>query len=421
MAVFDNLNATYSSGVAPSVIQYYERTLLENARANLVHCKDLQKRTLPSHNGKTVQFRRMTPFTPITEPLKEGVTPAGQTLSMTEITATVKPYGRHVELTDEMDWALLDNMHKEAADLLAQQAVESIDKVAADALSTGTNVIYVDSTATPNSSRTAIVAADKLSHDYIKKAVRTLEKNNAKKFPDGYYHAIIDPDTKFDLTADAIFTNTSQYQDKSKIEKYELGTIYGVKFYESTQTKTFPAQSYVYGTVSSVALTAGSAATKQITVAASTISANADEVAQYIRIMAGKEITIHDEGGEGADVLFPAVIDRVEKVGTNLIHHLRWIGSTTWTYANGDLIVPPQTGSSNYEVHSTIVYGQNAAGCVELEGNGKNVSIIVKPNGSSGALDPLNQRGTIAWKVKGFCVTILQDAFIVRLEHGVTA
>jgi N4-gp56 family major capsid protein len=67
------------------------------------------------------------------------------------------------------------------------------------------------------------------------------------------------------------------------------------------------------------------------------------------------------------------------------------------------------------------VYGQDAFGTVELGGNGKNVEIIIKPVGSSGALDPLNQRGTIGWKVKGFCSVILQDDFIIRIESGATA
>ena len=42
-------------------------------------------------------------------------------------------------------------------------------------------------------------------------------------------------------------------------------------------------------------------------------------------------------------------------------------------------------------------------------------------SGSAGAADPLDQRGTIGWKVRGYTATILQDAYIVRLEHSVTA
>ena len=44
------------------------------------------------------------------------------------------------------------------------------------------------------------------------------------------------------------------------------------------------------------------------------------------------------------------------------------------------------------------------------------VSIIMKALGSSGAVDPLNQRGTIAWKM-AFDVQILNSAWIYSLEH----
>ncbi len=47
--------------------------------------------------------------------------------------------------------------------------------------------------------------------------------------------------------------------------------------------------------------------------------------------------------------------------------------------------------------------------------------MIIKPVGSSGKEDPLNQFSTIGWKIKGYTATILQDAFIVRIEHGVSA
>ena len=50
-----------------------------------------------------------------------------------------------------------------------------------------------------------------------------------------------------------------------------------------------------------------------------------------------------------------------------------------------------------------------------------NFRIIMKPLGSAGSTDPLDQRGSIAWKVPNFAVAVLQDDFICRIEHGVTA
>ena len=56
----------------------------------------------------------------------------------------------------------------------------------------------------------------------------------------------------------------------------------------------------------------------------------------------------------------------------------------------------------------------------ELRAHRPNIQIIVKPVGSSGSNDPLNQRGTIAWKVPHFACAIIQDDFIIRIEHGVS-
>ena len=241
MAVFDNLNKTYSPGVAPSVVEYYERSLLENMKPEMVHNRDAQKRTLPEHNGKTVKFRRFTPFAAITEPLAEGVTPAGQTLTETAFTAMVKPYGGHVELTDEINFYLLDNMHQETAKLLADQAALSLDTISRNALNAGMNVQYANS----KTSRGALASTDKLTFAEIKTAVRNLKRKNVKPFADGFYHAIVHPDVVHDLTADTMWVDVAKYQDKVKTERYELGTIYKVKFFESTNAMVFKAQTYI--------------------------------------------------------------------------------------------------------------------------------------------------------------------------------
>lgn len=405
MAVFDNMNYTYSLGVSPSVVQYYERSLLENMKPEMVHNRDAQKRTLPEHNGKTVKFRRFTPFGAITEPLAEGVTPEGQTLNETAFTAMVKPYGGHVELTDEINFYLLDNMHQETAKLLGDQAALSLDTISRNALNAGMNVQYANS----KTSRSAISASDKLTYDEIKKAVRTLKRKNVKPFEDGYYHAIVHPDVVHDLTSDAMWTDVSRYQDKQKTEKYELGTIYKVKFFESTNAMVFQPQTYICGTIASLTATAFDASKRCMTVS----NAITEDEA---RAMTGLLVNV-----SASSTVWPMCIERVDAQEKKV--YFRWVPETTstWTTANSLKVVPYGGGASDADVFSTLVYGKDAFGTIELGGTGRNVEIIINPPGSSGALDPLSQRGSIAWKVKGFCTTILQDDFIIRIESGATA
>jgi N4-gp56 family major capsid protein len=75
-------------------------------------------------------------------------------------------------------------------------------------------------------------------------------------------------------------------------------------------------------------------------------------------------------------------------------------------------------GSAGANVYGTIVVGQQAYGTVDIGGSGK-YQMIVKPLGSAGADDPLDQRSTVGWK--GFQLPIiLNNAFMVRIETGAT-
>lgn len=73
---------------------FYDRTLLSRLLPNLVFQKYGQKKPVPKREGDTVNFRRFNSLTAATTALTEGVTPAGSSLSITAITATVAQYGK---------------------------------------------------------------------------------------------------------------------------------------------------------------------------------------------------------------------------------------------------------------------------------------------------------------------------------------
>lgn len=71
-------------------------------------------------------------------------------------------------------------------------------------------------------------------------------------------------------------------------------------------------------------------------------------------------------------------------------------------------------GSGGADVYSTVILGQGAYGISVLQ----DLEYIVKPLGYGD--DPLNQRASAGWK-GSFVSKILNDEFMVRIEHGVTA
>jgi N4-gp56 family major capsid protein len=76
------------------------------------------------------------------------------------------------------------------------------------------------------------------------------------------------------------------------------------------------------------------------------------------------------------------------------------------------------TASTSCDIYATLIFGKDAYGICPLDGGTSKV--IVKNLGDAGAADPLNQYGTVGWKATTVC-GILNNAFMIRIEHGVTA
>lgn len=76
-------------------------------------------------------------------------------------------------------------------------------------------------------------------------------------------------------------------------------------------------------------------------------------------------------------------------------------------------------GAASVTVQSSLFFGKDAYGTIDIEGSGAPKTII-KDLGSAGSADPLNQRATVAAKVEAYTAAILNQLWILRLEHGAT-
>ena len=416
MGVYDNISNSYDSGIAPTLLEsYLQRRALKNVEPNLGYLNDAQMIEQPKNNGKHVKFFRYTELPAITKPLYEGVTPDAQKLTETAFSVMTKQYGGYMTYTDEIDLWHVDSKTQAMSDRLNRQAALSIDTVGRDAICAGLNVMYPGNV----TARASLTASDVLTYAVVKKAVRKLKKAGAQPFPDGYYHAKIDHDTYYDLTQDTHWDDANKYQDKTREEKYLLGMIYKVKFYEVDNGKTFTAETYLYGTTSALVANENFDVTNRTMVIQETMT---EDVA---RELTGKMVYV--QYTSGSNYVTPMCIERIYPSGTANTTKVvfRWVPGTSvtnnWTTSN-TLKIVPSGGGNSIDAHASIIYGQDAFGMVKLGGKGKpNIQIIVKALGSSGSDDPLNQKGSIAWKVPFFACAVLQDDFIVRIEHGVSA
>jgi N4-gp56 family major capsid protein len=97
---------------------------------------------------------------------------------------------------------------------------------------------------------------------------------------------------------------------------------------------------------------------------------------------------------------YPNPVDALEAEWGST-NNVRWLLSTNG-YATADAI----------PVYSNIILGQEAYGVVKL--GSKEAEFIVKPLGSAGTSDPLNQRGSVGYKYP-FATRLLNDNWITRL------
>ena len=84
------------------------------------------------------------------------------------------------------------------------------------------------------------------------------------------------------------------------------------------------------------------------------------------------------------------------------------------TAADNAAIYPGEGGAEGCAVYGCLFVGKGAYGVVDLS---EGTEVIVKPRGSSGTADPLDQRSSVGWK--GIhAAAILYDEYMVRVECG---
>lgn len=303
---------TGTGTLSPEIQTYYDKKLLGRLLANHVFMQFGQKRPIPKNGGKTINFRQFSPLSTATTPLTEGVTPAGNSLTVTEKTASVDQYGDFIEISDVLDMVAIDPVLDETADLLGEQAAETLDVLVRDVVVAGTNVQYAGGVASR-----ATVAAN-LTVDEIRKAVRTLKRNKVKPVDGKDYVAFVEPGTTYDLQGDTKWEDYNKYVNPEKMYSGEIGRLFGVRFVETPLAPVFAG-----------------------------------------------------------------------------------------------------AGSAGADVYATIIIGKDAYGIVDVAGSGA-VQNIIKPHGSAGSSDPLNQRATSGWKAM-FTTSRLEELAILRIEHTVSA
>ena len=387
---------------------FYDRKLLDTAKTRFVHANFGQKRSIPRNNGKRVEFRKYDLFTPDADALTlvEGVTPTGQSLSQSKVEVEVSQYGAYVEMSDLLEMTSYDPVIADSAELLGEQLGTVIEWVTRDAMNETTNVQYAGGAL----SRVALTGSNKLTVDEVRKAVRTLKKNKARPFVsalDGsgrkpHFVCICSPDATYDLQNDPLWQDVSKYSNAEQIYSGEIGRLFGVVFVEATEAKVYSQSVF------------------------NAVNANTTSSATFVlkNDPTPKEAAYLSTGGNkimiGSNEYTLASSDSyTPSTKTVKLSGAASLTANAVVYSK-DAGAPDATTHAAPDVHATLIFGADAYGVVDVAGSGA-METIIKPCGSAGTTDPLNQRSTVGAKVSAYAAKVLNPLWIVKIEHCVSA
>lgn len=247
--------STNYGDISPRTAAYAEKELLKRGLPYLVLEKFGQAKALPDNSTKVMKFRRYNALTNTPAALTEGVTPASQNLTVTDVTATLAQYGGLTTISDVILDTHEDQTLNEAVSLLGEQAAQMIEKMRFGVLKAGLSVLYANGAAR-NAVNTEITV------DIQRRAVRSLKRQNARfittivrstpafgteNVAPGYV-ALIHPDCEASVRSLTGFVPAEKYGSITPWEN-ELGKCEDVRYVSSTIFEPFTDAGGAKGTM----------------------------------------------------------------------------------------------------------------------------------------------------------------------------
>lgn len=207
---------------------FYDRVFLERAKTELRHDFGAQVKNVPMNSGRTVYFTRFTPLALQTTALSEAATPTAVEMTAATVSASLEDYGGYTKVGSLYSMTSIEEGLKEHVDVHGQNAGETIDRLIRNELVSGSTIQYAGGKVL-----STVSVTDTLTGLEIRKAVRTLKGNKARKFASGYFRGIVGNWTSMDLMGNSEWLDANRYTTSDAIKDGVIGKLHGVEFVET--------------------------------------------------------------------------------------------------------------------------------------------------------------------------------------------
>ena len=337
---------------------FYDKQLLDTIRLDESHYVfyRLANTTPIQGNAEKLQIRRWAPLEAHTTPLAEGVPPMSDKGSMESYEIGTFSYGRYMEFTDRVDFETIDPVIAHYTQEYAIVAMETLDLLAREALTTVAQAAYAKAKA----DFSELEIGDIPSLNDLRIIALSMKKQLVKPRNGNRYHVIGTPDFYFDMISDPLVEKYMTINQTTKGFYDDMGPIppmFGLEFYETMHIDDSGEFTTSEGTFLRTFKSSDGGTYTYANLDAATYRVSAED--NYVR-------------------------DSRTGMKASYIPNL-----TKWNIPEG---------SSELKVHRIFVLGADCLTRTEIAGQG-NAKMYVKPLGSAGVLDPIDQRQSIGFKI----------------------
>lgn len=435
-------NINYATSFSSDIEAYIAEKVLPLTQRQLVAYQFGEKAELPKNRGTTYTASRYSRVNLPIAPLSEGVPAAGESLALSQVTATAQQWGDLVEITDVGELTIKHNLFQQAIKLTAMQLAETFERNTFNTLMTGTNVVYAGGKA----ARASLTATDVMSVTEINKAAGSMLTTGVPMFdgtmeedikidadrpvrtPKEHFVAIMHPLSTQDLLANSTIVTAFSYSQVDRLYTNELGEWGGFRFTRSNMVPTFTGA----GTVTASLLAGGSLPTGT-TVYPVMTGVNPQTGYEEVVYQTGAGVSVATATSAALTVVTPTDATHVYNIylgttstgvanlgksaqgpttGSLAGQAVQLPASTTVTLtALGAASTPPAAPASGVTVYPTFWIGKGSYTQVSLD----NAKFFYLRDADKS--DPQNQLRIVSWKV--FYGTLINNqAFMLRTEAG---
>lgn len=228
--------------------------MLSHAEPVMVLQKFGMTKPMPKNKANQVKFRRPIPFPAATTPLTEGVTPTSQKMQYEDVSATLRQYGKPIEITDVVMDLSEDPVLQDASMLAGEQAALTGEMITFGAVKAGTNIVYANGAArasvnTPISVNKLRAVTRFMMNQKAGRLTRMLDgsPNYGTKPIEAGYVACGHTDLAADIRQLPGFTPVAEYGSRQVLCPEELGSVEDVRFVLSPELTPFADAGGAFG------------------------------------------------------------------------------------------------------------------------------------------------------------------------------